>query len=225
LRWQWVRNRQICHQKFRREYPLAPYTADFCRAELKLFLKIDGGEHFTEAGKERDQTRDEYLNRARSQPPWYDSKGLTSQTGPDGAVGVFMPQGDVANLPGNGQFILATGDTPFLATYSGPMINPVTGALLEANNRLRIDFVILVGAQTIDGTHGAREARNIYTERARAEWHFQGHGTFNRMTGAWVGDEGNEVAGDAEFTPLENGRRINIPAKPRAFNDIINRRR
>jgi very-short-patch-repair endonuclease len=60
--WQWVRNRQICHQKFRREYPIPPYTADFCCVELKLILESDGADHFTEAGQERDRVRDEFLN-------------------------------------------------------------------------------------------------------------------------------------------------------------------
>jgi very-short-patch-repair endonuclease len=61
--WQWVRNRQICGQKFRREYPIPPYTADFCCVELKLILEIDGRDHFTEARQERDSERDEFLNR------------------------------------------------------------------------------------------------------------------------------------------------------------------
>jgi very-short-patch-repair endonuclease len=61
--WQWVRNRQICKQKFRREYPIPPYTADFCCVELKLILEMDGAEHFSEAGKERDRVRDEFLAR------------------------------------------------------------------------------------------------------------------------------------------------------------------
>ena len=39
---QWVRNRRIANQKFRREYPIPPYTADFCCIELKPFLEIDG---------------------------------------------------------------------------------------------------------------------------------------------------------------------------------------
>ena len=59
--WQWVRNRQICGQKFRREYPIPPYTADFCCVELKLILEVDGEDHFTEAGRERDRLRDEAL--------------------------------------------------------------------------------------------------------------------------------------------------------------------
>jgi very-short-patch-repair endonuclease len=28
--WQWVRHRRIANQKFRREYPILPFTADFC---------------------------------------------------------------------------------------------------------------------------------------------------------------------------------------------------
>jgi very-short-patch-repair endonuclease len=59
--WQWVRNRQICNQKFRREYPVPSYTADFCCVELKLILEIDGTDHFTTAGQERDRVRDGLL--------------------------------------------------------------------------------------------------------------------------------------------------------------------
>ena len=59
--WQWVRREQVCRQKFRREYPLPPYTADFCCVELKLILEVDGADHFTEAGRERDRVRDEAL--------------------------------------------------------------------------------------------------------------------------------------------------------------------
>lgn len=28
--WQWLRNRKCLGQKFRREFPIPPYTADFC---------------------------------------------------------------------------------------------------------------------------------------------------------------------------------------------------
>src|SRR4051812_28965628 len=50
-----------CRQKFCREYPLPPYTADFCCVELKLVLEVDGAEHLSEAGRERDRLRDEAL--------------------------------------------------------------------------------------------------------------------------------------------------------------------
>jgi very-short-patch-repair endonuclease len=61
--WQLIRNRQICNQKFRREYPIPPYTADFCCVELKLILEIDGAEHFTEEGRQQDRLRDDFLER------------------------------------------------------------------------------------------------------------------------------------------------------------------
>ena len=61
--WHWVESRQVYHQKFRREYPIPPYTADFCCVEPKLILENDGEGHFTEAGKERNRVRDEALAR------------------------------------------------------------------------------------------------------------------------------------------------------------------
>src|SRR5581483_2817816 len=61
--WQWVRNRQVCRQKFRHEYPVPPYTADFCCVELKLIVEVDGADHFTEAGTQCDRVRDEALAR------------------------------------------------------------------------------------------------------------------------------------------------------------------
>src|SRR5512138_2305200 len=61
--WQWIRNRQVCRQKFRREYAIPPYTADFCCVELRLILEIDGADHLTEGGRQRDRVRDDFLNR------------------------------------------------------------------------------------------------------------------------------------------------------------------
>ena len=55
--WQWVRNRQICDQKFRREYAIPPYTADFCCVELRLILEVNGANHLTEDGQQRDRLR------------------------------------------------------------------------------------------------------------------------------------------------------------------------
>jgi len=61
--WQWVRNRQICAQKCRREYAIPPYTADFCCVELRLTIEIDGADHVTEDGRQRDRVRDDFLSR------------------------------------------------------------------------------------------------------------------------------------------------------------------
>ena len=59
--WQWLRNRKCHGQKFRRELPIPPYTADFCCIELMLIVEIDGEPHLTAEGRERDRVRDQYL--------------------------------------------------------------------------------------------------------------------------------------------------------------------
>ena len=59
--WQWLRNRSCHRQKFRREFPIGPYTADFCCVELKLIVEIDGEPHLTDEGWERDRIRDQFL--------------------------------------------------------------------------------------------------------------------------------------------------------------------
>jgi very-short-patch-repair endonuclease len=59
--WQWIRNRQVGGAKFRREYPISPYTVDFCCVERKLIIEVDGAEHFTEEGIARDENRDRFL--------------------------------------------------------------------------------------------------------------------------------------------------------------------
>ena len=61
--WQMVRNRRCCNQKFRREYPVPPYTADFCCVALKLVIEVDGKHHHTTAGKQLDQNRDRFFRK------------------------------------------------------------------------------------------------------------------------------------------------------------------
>jgi very-short-patch-repair endonuclease len=60
--WQWLRNRQCFKQKFRREYPIPPYTVDFCCVELGIIIEIDGEHHLTPEGIEHDRIRDRFLN-------------------------------------------------------------------------------------------------------------------------------------------------------------------
>lgn len=61
--WQMVRAGRMLGEKFRREYPLGPYTLDFVSVDLKLNIEIDGKDHLTEKGKEHDLLRDAYLQR------------------------------------------------------------------------------------------------------------------------------------------------------------------
>ena len=59
--WQMLRKRRCRNQKFRREYPILPYTVDFCCVALKLVVEVDGEHHQTAEGRQHDQCRDRYL--------------------------------------------------------------------------------------------------------------------------------------------------------------------
>ncbi len=59
--WQMLRNRKLRGQKFRREYPIPPYTVDFCCVALKLIIEIDGVHHQSREGRAHDERRDRWL--------------------------------------------------------------------------------------------------------------------------------------------------------------------
>ena len=59
--WKALRNRQISGHKFKRQFRLGPYIADFVCLERGLVVELDGGHH-SETG-DYDQRRTEELNR------------------------------------------------------------------------------------------------------------------------------------------------------------------
>ncbi len=59
--WSKFRARQLNGARFRRQFPLAPYIADFCCEEARLIIEIDGGQH--DAGREQDRVRTEFFER------------------------------------------------------------------------------------------------------------------------------------------------------------------
>lgn len=63
LMWSRLRNRALAGLKFRRQHPCPPYVLDFYCAELRLVVELDGGQHYDEAGLERDRLRTAYLQR------------------------------------------------------------------------------------------------------------------------------------------------------------------
>jgi len=58
--WNAVRNRQIDGAKFRRQWPIGEFIADFCCVELKLVVEIDGGQH---ADNKHDDARTRQLGQ------------------------------------------------------------------------------------------------------------------------------------------------------------------
>ncbi|TWT68204.1 endonuclease domain-containing protein [Crateriforma conspicua] len=59
--WQMLRGRRMLGQKFRREHPIGAYTVDFVCLELRLVVEVDGKDHFTPQGRDRDAQRDAFL--------------------------------------------------------------------------------------------------------------------------------------------------------------------
>ena len=57
--WHFLRNRQMNGHKFRREFPIGPYIADFACLECSLVVELDGSHH---ENNPRDLVRNDYMN-------------------------------------------------------------------------------------------------------------------------------------------------------------------
>jgi len=58
--WSRLRNNQL-EIKFRRQVPFGKYVLDFYCARIKLCIELDGGQHYTTEGMEKDAKREETL--------------------------------------------------------------------------------------------------------------------------------------------------------------------
>ena len=59
--WSHVKSRRLGGFKFRRQYSINEYIADFYCPELLLVVEIDGGHHYEEGNKQKDTLRTEYF--------------------------------------------------------------------------------------------------------------------------------------------------------------------
>lgn len=59
--WKLLKNRKYKNLKFRRQFPIHPYIADFYCHQLKLVIELDGITHDNLAKKKYDQCRDEFM--------------------------------------------------------------------------------------------------------------------------------------------------------------------
>ena len=57
--WHHLRARQMRGAKFRRQFPIGPYFADFCSTERRLIIELDGAQH-VERSRE-DEVRTSFL--------------------------------------------------------------------------------------------------------------------------------------------------------------------
>jgi len=54
--WSRLRNRQLANRKFRRQFPIGGYIADFVCIEAKLVVELDGGQHTDAAAYDSRRT-------------------------------------------------------------------------------------------------------------------------------------------------------------------------
>ena len=57
--WKHLRGRRFADLKFRRQFPIGPYIADFCCVERKLVVELDGGQHVSQ--RAYDDEREEFI--------------------------------------------------------------------------------------------------------------------------------------------------------------------
>jgi very-short-patch-repair endonuclease len=59
-----LRSRQLAGMKFRRQFPVGSYILDFYSPQYKLGIEADGGQHYEDKGREKDELRGKELLRA-----------------------------------------------------------------------------------------------------------------------------------------------------------------
>jgi len=60
--WARIRGKQLKGYQFYRQKPIGDYIADFYCPKAKLVIELDGGQHYTEDGRQKDKIRDKYLS-------------------------------------------------------------------------------------------------------------------------------------------------------------------
>ena len=59
--WNYLKGKKVEGVKFRRQFPIGNYIADFAAIEIKLIIEIDGATHSSDDRVEYDTARTEFL--------------------------------------------------------------------------------------------------------------------------------------------------------------------
>ena len=63
--WSKIRNRQLKDFQFYRQKPIGNFIVDFYCPKGSLVIELDGGQHYSEKGKAKDDHRDRYMEGKR----------------------------------------------------------------------------------------------------------------------------------------------------------------
>ena len=59
--WTRIRSKQLRNLQFYRQKIIGEYIVDFYCPKVNLIIELDGGQHYTEEGRQKDKFRDEFL--------------------------------------------------------------------------------------------------------------------------------------------------------------------
>ncbi|MFN3480668.1 MAG: endonuclease domain-containing protein [Thermodesulfovibrionales bacterium] len=59
--WSKIRGKQIKGYQFYRQKPIGDFIVDFYCPKGNLVIEVDGGQHYSEEGKAKDNYRDKYM--------------------------------------------------------------------------------------------------------------------------------------------------------------------
>ena len=62
LLWLKLKYKQLKGYQFNRQKPIGNYIVDFYAIKANLVIEVDGEQHYTNEGKQKDRIRDEYMN-------------------------------------------------------------------------------------------------------------------------------------------------------------------
>ncbi len=63
LLWSRIRGKQLKGLQFYRQKIIGDYIVDFYCPESKLIIEVDGGQHYSVEGKNKDHQRDGYMQK------------------------------------------------------------------------------------------------------------------------------------------------------------------
>ncbi|MGQ9610969.1 MAG: endonuclease domain-containing protein [bacterium] len=62
LLWSKIRGKQLKVKQFYRQKIISNYIVDFFFPKANLVIEVDGSQHYSLAGKKKDELRDEYIS-------------------------------------------------------------------------------------------------------------------------------------------------------------------
>ena len=78
--WSRIRGKQLKGYQFYRQKIIGEYIVDFYSSQANMVIELDGGQHYTDEGRQKDKIRDEYLAGLGLQVLRFSDREVLTQT-------------------------------------------------------------------------------------------------------------------------------------------------